>query len=75
MAYFDFTNFAHPISRLPQKVLIAFWKRRQIAIFEETHRSQGKAGVLAVHLGKSTQCLLKRNTCRKYCRDVSVILR
>jgi hypothetical protein len=74
-AYFDVRDFGHAISRLPQNILIAFWKRRQIAIFEETHRSQGKAGVPAVHFGKSTQCLLERNTRRKYCRDVSAILR
>jgi hypothetical protein len=36
MAYFDFRDFGHPISRLPQNILIAFGKRRQIVIFEET---------------------------------------
>src|ERR1700730_1160189 len=67
MGYCDFRNFGHTISRFPQNILIALGKRRQIAIFEETHCSQGKAGVLAVHFGEGTQCFFERNTrCKHY---------
>ena len=39
MGYRDFRNFGDTISRLPQNILIALGKRRQIAILEEAYCS------------------------------------
>jgi hypothetical protein len=53
VSYYHFGNVGYAISRLSQDILVAFEKRRQIAVIKETYRSQGKAGVLAVHFAEA----------------------